>query len=69
MEESTQKTTNDIGETFITQENAVIGWTLGKHIVSRRWNYDHFPVCTIELSGKAKENACSVIKSLGLWNI
>ena len=53
----------------LTRDNAVIGWTLGKNVVSRRWNYEHFPVCTVELSPKAMAMAHSVNKALGLWGI
>ncbi|WP_199755370.1 hypothetical protein [Chroococcidiopsis cubana] len=53
----------------LTRDNAVIGWTLGKYIVSRRWNYEHFPVCTVELSPSSMKMAHPVRKPLGLWGI
>ena len=53
----------------LTEKNTVIGWTLGKYIVSRCWNYEHFPVCTVELSLKAMVMAHPVSKPLGLWRI
>ncbi len=53
----------------LTPENSYIGWCLpsGKFIQSTRWNYEHFPVCTIALTSKQKERAIKGAIVPGLW--
>ena len=58
---------------MITKDKAVIGWVVqggvGNNPISFRFNYDHVPVCTIDIPDSLKERCIKVTERIGLWGI